>query len=238
MDPYYLQMRLPGQPNEGFLILQPFVPVATGTSEQTNLAAFMVAKSDAGEYGRLEAYTMPGGQAVKGPDQVNALINGTPEFSRQRSLLDQAGSRLVQGSLLLIPIEQSILYIRPLYVQATGDTRLPEFRFVAAAHGNRAAFADSLPAVLSQLFPDLGPPPPTTGGERPTTPAPGGGPVSTDVAGLLAQAGTAYNEAQAALKAGNLAEYQKAVDRMADLIRQAAAASGASTTTTTATTRP
>jgi len=234
MDPYYLQMRLPGQPNEGFLILQPFVPVATGNSEQTNLAAFMVAKSDAGEYGRLEAYTMPGGQAVKGPDQVNALINGTPEFSRQRSLLDQAGSRLVQGSLLLVPIDQSILYIRPLYVQATGDTRLPEFRFLAAAYGNRAVFADSLPAALSQLFPDLGPPPPTTGGQQPTTPTPpGGGPASTDVAGLLAQAGTAYNDAQTALKAGNLAEYQKAVDRMADLIRQAAAASGAGTTTTT-----
>jgi uncharacterized membrane protein (UPF0182 family) len=176
---------------------------------------------------------MPGGSAVKGPDQVNALINGTPEFSRQRSLLDQAGSRLVQGSLLLIPIEQSILYIRPLYVQATGDTRLPEFRFVAAAYGNKAVFADSLPGALSQLFPDLGPPPPTTGGQQPTTPAPGGGPPSTDVAVLLAQAGTAYNDAQTALKAGNLAEYQKAVDRMADLIRQAAAASGAATTTTT-----
>jgi uncharacterized membrane protein (UPF0182 family) len=177
---------------------------------------------------------MPGGQAVKGPDQVNALINGTPEFSRQRSLLDQAGSRLVQGSLLLVPIEQSILYIRPLYVQATGDTRLPEFRFVAATYGGKAAFADSLPAVLSQLFPDLGPPPPTSGGQQPGTPAPpGGGPVSTDVAGLLAQAGTAYNEAQTALKAGNLADYQKAVDRMAELIRQAAAASGAATTTTT-----
>jgi len=84
------------------------------------------------------------------------------------------------------------------------------------------------------LFPDLGPPPPTTGGQQPTTPTPpGGGPASTDVAGLLAQAGTAYNDAQTALKAGNLAEYQKAVDRMADLIRQAAAASGAGTTTTT-----
>ena len=235
MDPYYLQMRLPGQEKEGFLILQPFVPVATSGQEPTNLASFMVAKSDPEEYGRLEAYTMPGGSAVKGPDQVNALINGTPEYSRQRSLLEGKGSQLVQGSLLLIPIEQSLLYIRPLYVQATGDTQLPEFRFVAAAYGNRAVFAESLPAALSLLFPDLGPPPPTGGGGTPP-PADGGGgtPAPTDVPGLLAQADTAYNEAQTALKAGNLAEYQRAVDRMAELIRQAAAASGQATTTTTA----
>jgi uncharacterized protein len=232
MDPYYLQMRLPGQPQEGFLILQPFVPVATGNTELTNLASFLVAKSDPKEYGRLEAYTMPGGQAVKGPDQVNALINGTPEFSRERSLLDQSGSRLLQGSLLLVPIEQSILYIRPLYVQATGETRLPEFRFVAAAYGDKASFSTSLAGALSQLFPDLGPPP-TGGGTTTVPPVPGGQPIATDVAGLLAQAQTAYTDGQTALKAGNLADYQKAVDRMADLIRQATTITGAATTTTT-----
>ena len=234
MDPYYLQMRLPGQAEEGFLILQPFVPVATGRAEPTNLASFMVAKSDPDEYGRLEAYTMPGGQAVKGPEQVDSLINGTPEFSRQRSLLEGKGSQLVQGSLLLVPIEQSLLYIRPLYVQAAGPTQQPLFRFVAAVYGSTAVFAESLPAALFQLFPDLGPPPPTgTGDPAPPPDGGGGGPAPTDVAGLLAEAGTAYNDAQTALKAGNLADYQRAVDRMADLIRQAAAASGAATTTTT-----
>jgi uncharacterized membrane protein (UPF0182 family) len=232
MKPYYLQMRLPGQPNEGFLILQPFVPVATGNQEPTNLASFMVAKSDPGEYGRLEAYTMPGGQAVRGPDQVNALINGTPEFSTQRTLLDAKGSRLLQGSLLLVPIEQSLLYVRPLYVEAVGDTKLPEFRFLAAVYGNRAVLGESIPAVLSQLFPDLGPPPPRDGGGGPAPPDGGGGPVSTDVAGLLAQAETAYNDAQTALKNGDLAGYQKAVERVADLIRQARQASGATTATT------
>ena len=238
MDPYYLQMRLPGQDKEGFLILEPFVPVPSGNSEPTNLTAFMVAKSDPAEYGRLEAYTMPGGQAVKGPEQVDSLINSTPEFSRQRTLLDARGSQLVQGSLLLVPVEQSILYIRPLYVQAIGPTQLPEFRLVAAVYGNRAVISDSVAGALSQLFPDLGPPPPT--GTGTTTPPPGGGgpPPATDVAGILAQADTAYNDAQTALKAGNLADYQRAVDRMAELIRQAQSASGATTTSTTGTTRP
>jgi uncharacterized membrane protein (UPF0182 family) len=135
--------------------------------------------------------------------------------------------------MLLIPIEQSLIYVRPLYVQSTGPTKLPEFKFIAAAYGNRAVLADSVQGALTQLFPDLGPAPPPDGG---TTPPPdGGGGVPTgDVPGLLAQAETAYNEAQTALKNGDLAAYQKAVDRVADLIRQARSASGATTTTTTA----
>jgi uncharacterized membrane protein (UPF0182 family) len=234
MEPYYLLMRLPGQEKESFLILQPFVPVGAGDQELPNLSSFLVAKSDPGEYGRLEAYTMPSGQVVQGPDQINALINGTPEFSRQRTLLDARGSELIQGSMLLIPIEQSLLYVRPLYVQSTGPTKLPEFKFIAAAYGNRAVLADSVQGALAQLFPDLGPAPPPGG----TTPPPGGttppgGGTPTDVAGLLQQAETAYNDAQTALKAGDLAGYQKAVDRVADLIRQAKVAAGPATTTTT-----
>jgi hypothetical protein len=232
MKPYYLQMRLPGQAEEGFLILQPFVPVAAGRNELSNLASFMVAKSDPAEYGRLEAYTMPGGASVKGPEQIDSLLNSTPEYSTLRSLLSREGSQFLQGSLLLIPVEQSLLYIRPVYVQGTGGTKLPEFRRVAAVYANRAVISESLAGALSQLFPDLGPPPPTGTGDG--TPPPGGGPPpATDVAGLLTQADTAYNEAQTALKAGNLADYQRAVDRMAELIRQAQTAAGGSTTTTT-----
>ena len=238
MEPYYLQMRLPGQPNEGFLILQPFVPVATGDREPTNLASFLVAKSDPGEYGRLEAYTMPAGTAVEGPAQIDSLLNSTPEYSTLRSLLSREGSLFVQGSLLLIPIEQSILYVRPVYVQGAGDTKLPQFRRLAAVYGNRAVISDTLPGVLSQLFPDLGPAPPAGSGGGLAPPTGGGPPVATDVPGLLAQAETAYNDAQTALKAGNLADYQKAVDRLGELIRQATAISGAPTTTTTATTGP
>ena len=234
MKPYYLQMRLPGQPEEGFLILQPFVPVAAGRNELTNLASFMVAKSDPAEYGRLEAYTMPGGASVKGPEQIDSLLNSTPEYSTLRSLLSREGSQFLQGSLLLIPVEQSLLYVRPVYVQGTGGTKLPEFRRLAAVYGNRAVISDSLAGALSQLFPDLGPPPADRHRRRYGAATAGGGPPpATDVPGLLAQADTAYNDAQTALKAGNLAEYQKAVDRMAELIRQAQTASGAATTTTT-----
>ena len=229
MQPYYLQMRLPGQSAENFLLLQPFVPVATGGDELTNLVSFMVAKSDPGEYGKLEAYAMPAGQVVRGPDQVNAIINTTPEISKQLTLLTTAGSQIIQGSLLLIPTEESILYVRPLYIQGSGATRLPEFKYVVVVYGGRAVLGTSLPNALAQLFPGVsGETPP--GGAPPPGPGPGpppaGGEATADVAALLAEADRVNTEAQGALKNGDLAGYQKAVDRVAELIRQARAAAG------------
>ena len=229
MEPYYLLMKLPGETKESFLILEPFVPVGAGGSELSNLSAFMVAKSDPGSYGKLEAYSMPVGQVVRGPDQINAIINTTPDISSKLTLLNQSGSQIIQGNMVVIPVEQSLLYIRPLYIQGSGATRLPLFKFVVAVYGGRAVIGESLPDALSQLFPDLGPAPPPGGG--PTTPPPNGAPGG-DVAGLLAQAETAYNDAQAALKNGDLSGYQKAVDKMADLIRQSRVAAVPTTTTT------
>jgi uncharacterized membrane protein (UPF0182 family) len=234
MDPYYLLMRLPGQPKESFLIFQPFVPVGAGGSELSNLSSFMVAKSDPGDYGKLEAYAMPVGQVVRGPDQINAIINTTPDISSKLTLLNQQGSQIIQGNMLLIPVEQSLLYIRPLYIQGSGATKLPEFKFVVAVYAGRAVIGTSLPDALSQLFPYLGQPPQPAGGGGPP-PNGGGGPTpGGDVAGLLQQAETAYNDAQTALKSGDLSGYQKAVDKMADLIRQSRAVAAPATTTTTA----
>jgi uncharacterized protein len=245
MKPYYLQMRLPDQPKENFLILQPFVPVSSGgDAELTNLVSFMVAKSDPGQYGRLEAYSMPVGRVVLGPDQVNATISITPEISRQLTLLNTSGSQIIQGSLLLIPTENSILYVRPLYIQGSGPTRLPEFKFVVMVYGGKAVLGTSLNDALGQLFTGLPPQPPPGGkpaaqpGEA-TAPAPGPTPgAGSDVAALLDQANQAYDDAQAALKNGNLADYQRAVDRLADLIRQARAATGGAGAPTTTTTTP
>jgi uncharacterized membrane protein (UPF0182 family) len=243
MKPYYLLMRLPDQPKENFLILQPFVPVSNAGDELTNLVSFMVAKSDPGEYGKLEAYSMPVGRVVLGPDQVNATINITPEISRQLTLLNTSGSQIIQGSLLLIPAENSILYVRPLYIQGSGATRLPEFKFVVVVYGGRAVLGTSLDDALGQLFPGLEPEAPPEGPPAPPAdltapPEPGAGAAGVDVSGLLDQAEQAYNEAQTALKSGDLAGYQRAVDRLAELIRQARAATGGGAPTTTTTAPP
>jgi hypothetical protein len=226
MAPYYLQMQLPGQTKESFLILQPYVPVSRD-DRLTNLLSFMVAKSDPGEYGTLEAYTMPTGQQVFGPAQANAAIQNTPDISRELSLLDQRGSEVLQGSMLLIPVEDSILYVRPFYLQAEGGTQLPEFKFVVVVYGGRAVRGNTLQEALALHFPGLDPgaPPGGTQPPSPGQPPPPSPPGGEDVGTLLEQANQAYAEAQAALRAGDLAGYQRAIDRVGDLIKRAADAS-------------
>jgi uncharacterized membrane protein (UPF0182 family) len=220
MRPYYLNINLPGEPEPTFLILQPFVPVSAG-NKQTRLVSFMVARSDPGNYGKMTAFEMPQGESVLGPVQVDNRIKSTPEVSRQLTLLNQQGSTVIQGSLQLIPVGKSILYIRPFYVQAAGASSFPQFRFVVVAYGGQdPVLALTVEQGLAQLF-GQAPPPPLPGGETPTPPPSGG-----NVQDLLNQANQRYQQAQDALRQGNLAEYQRLINEVGDLIGQAQRAGG------------
>jgi len=236
MDPFYLLMRLPNERDESFLVLQPFTP-----SSKQILSAFMVAKSDPNDYGTLEAFVMPRDIAVNGPAQVDAKINQEPAISSQITLLGRAGSRIVNGNLLVIPVNQSLLYVRPLYVEAE-NTQLPELKRVIVVYKDQAVAAPTLREALGQIF---GAAPETQEAGTTTTPAPGvtppptAGPgVSATVQSLLDQALQAYRQAQAALKSGDLSGYQKAVDQMNNLIAQARSESASSPPSTTTTTAP
>jgi uncharacterized protein len=250
MDPYYLLMRLPDETSEDFLLLQPFVPRSRDDSVKV-LSAFMVAKSDPLNYGQLEAFVMPRSRQVDGPAIVNARINQQPEVSQQITLLNTAGSRVRLGNLLLIPIEQSLLYIRPLYVEAEG-TPVPQLKKVIVVYGDRVVIRDSLREAITSIFPGSSPAtleqqgtgvtaPPTT-----LAPPPGGGatppPQSlTNLNDLLIEATSRFNAAEEALKAGDLSGYQKATNEAKELVRRAsdAARTTAGTTpATTPTTRP
>ena len=250
MDPYYLLMRLPNETTEDFLLLQPFVPRSRDDSVKV-LSAFMVAKSDPGNYGQLEAYVMPRNRQVDGPAIVNARINQQPEVSQQITLLNTAGSKVRLGNLLLIPIEQSLLYIRPLYVEAEG-TPVPQLKKVIVVYGDRVVIRDSLREAMITLFP--GSTPATleqqgTGGTSPPAPAPpppGGGatplpPTFTSINDLLGEATARFTAAEEALKTGDLAAYQRATNEAKDLVRRATEAARNTTgspPTTTPTTRP
>ena len=152
MDPYYLLMRLPGEVQEDFLILQPFVPTSRDDSRK-NLSAFMVAKSDPEDYGRLEVFVMPRNSQVPGPALVDAQIKQDPVISREITLLGAAGSgsRVRLGSLLVIPVNQSLLFVRTLYVEAEG-TAQPQLKKVIVVFANRAVMKDSLREALVELF--------------------------------------------------------------------------------------
>jgi len=252
MDPYYLLMRLPDQADEDFVILQPFVPRSRDDSVK-NLSAFMVAKMDPDNYGQLSAYVMPRARTVDGPALVNSRINQDLDVSREITLLDTSGSKVRLGNLLVIPIEQSLLYIRPLYVEATG-TPLPQLKKVIVVFGNRVIMRDSLREAMTVMFPGSSP---STleqqgSGQQSVIPNPGSGqippgggsgpssPVVVGVADLLAQASARFQAADDALRTGDLAAYQKATNDGRDLVRKAteAARTTAPPVTPTSTTRP
>jgi uncharacterized protein len=232
--PYYLYIRLPGDKHESFLILRPFVPVSQD-NKQTRLVSFMVARADPGEYGKLSTFVMPQDQSVLGPVQADNQINSTAEISRQITLLGQQKSALLQGSLQVIPVGDSLIYVRPLYVQREGASGYPTFRFVVVLAPNKQpVLAATVNDGLNQIFGNS-PAAPTPGQ---TTPTPSTGSTVQD---LLNQASAAFNSAQAALKNGDLAEYQKDINEAGKLIdqaRQAAAATPTAPSTPTTPTTP
>ena len=136
INPVYVIGRLPGDQKEGFMILRSFVPVSDDDSKK-QLTAFMVAKSDPDQYGKLIVYEMPGDALPNGPGLVNSVIQQNQTVSRQISLLNQQGSKVSYGDLILVPINQTILYVRPLYVSSEGQTPVPELKQVIVVWGSR-----------------------------------------------------------------------------------------------------
>ncbi|HEX4979190.1 MAG TPA: UPF0182 family protein [Acidimicrobiales bacterium] len=240
MDPYYLLMRLPEEEQESFLLLQPFVPTSRD-DQRKELTAFMVAKSDPDNYGELEAFVMPRNNQPEGPALVDARINQEPEISEQITLLSRAGSEVLLGNLLIVPVQDSLLYIRPLYVQAE-RTKVPQFKKAIVVYGDQVVMRDTLKQALEVIF-----------GAAPETleeaPAGGGGaegePEEPDVApsvqALLDQAEAAFRAADEALRNGQLGtfetkyrEAQALVARAAEALDESTPDEPASTTSTTA----
>ena len=146
MAPYYIMMRLPGEPRAEFFLMLPMVP-----SQRENMIAWLAARCDPPDYGKLIVYEFPKDKLVYGPFQIEARINQNTEISQQISLWNQMGSRVIRGNLLVVPIENSILYVSPLYLRAESG-QLPELKRVIAAYGDRVVMEETLPAALAALF--------------------------------------------------------------------------------------
>jgi len=257
--PYYQLMQLPGRSGEPpsdaqFVLLRPFVPASEDDSIQSRrLSAFMVAGSDPENYGRLQVYVMPAGRLPDGPSQVAASIQQENNIAQELSLLDQAGSEVRQGNLLLLPIDDSIIWVRPIYVRAPGPTSVPELRKMVVTVGERSYMGDNLAEALELAFgeapeevPEEVPEPeettPPVDGQPPTTTttvpsttsstAPSTTvPSDASVADLLAEADRLFAEADAALDRGDLGAYQRAVDQARELVRRASGQLSAPSTT-------
>ncbi len=202
MAPYYTIMRLPQEKHEEFILMLPFTP-----GRKDNLSAWMVARSDGENYGELVVYRFPKQKLVYGPKQISARINQDSEISRQISLWDQRGSKVMLGNLLVIPIEEALIYVRPLYLRAESG-KIPELKRVIVAYENRIAMEETLEASISKIFQgELAQPDftsdaslsqPTTAAEK-TTPA-GGSDLVQKATDAYERAVNAQRQGEAELK--------------------------------------
>ena len=218
MNPYYMIMRLPGQTREEFVLIMPFTP-----NERSNMIGWLGAESDAPHYGKAVSFEFPANLNVYGPAQVEAAVNQDPTISAQRTLWGQHGSSVIFGNLIVVPIEDSLLYVQPLYLQAE-RTRLPQVQRVIVFYRSPSATPDlptgqqqnvvmapTLGGALAEIF----------GGAPPGTPAgppPSGGKTSAAAARLIARADAQYAAAQAALRAGDLQEFGRQITALGETL--------------------
>ena len=215
MEPYFMIMRLPGERKEEFVLLSGFNP-----SGRDNMIALMVARMDPPQYGGLIAYQFPKQKLVFGPRNIQARINQDPVISQQISLWNQQGSRVITGSLLAIPIDQSLIYVQPLYLAAAEQGALPELRRVVVAYGNQIAMEPTLEAALARIFGGHvrgDEPPGRPAAERPA--APGSAPITAITAGVQ-RAWEAWQRGQEALRKGDWATYGQEQKRIEEALRQ------------------
>jgi uncharacterized membrane protein (UPF0182 family) len=237
--PYYVIMRIPGESAEEFCLILPLTP-----ARRANTIAWVAARSDGANYGKLLAFRFPTDSLVFGPRQVESRIDQDTIISAQFSLWNQSGSNVIRGNLLMIPIGAGNLFVEPIYLQAT-TSQLPELKRVVVVNGNRIAMEPTLERSLQVIFggapptppgvePGTGSPPAATaspGAPTPTpiptaTPIPP--PVGTpgSVSELARQADAAYQRAQEALRNGDFATYGAEIQRVQQLIQQIVQQSG------------
>jgi uncharacterized membrane protein (UPF0182 family) len=219
MEPYYVIMRIPGEDEAEFVLIQPLVPEG-----RRNMIAWVAARMDPGHYGEKIAFQFPTGTTTHGPEQIEARIGQDDAISEQFTLWTNAGSSVVRGNLLVLPLgDDGLLYVEPIFLRAEGAP-FPEFVRVIMVDQERVAFAETVEEGLRQLLGEAEPPPPEEPeqpGESPSpSPSPGESPgeLPGDVEGLIVEAQRLYDEAQAALDDGDLGTYQQRIDQLAEVL--------------------
>lgn len=208
MEPYYIIMKLPGEAQEEFILLIPFTP-----ARRDNMIAWLAARSDPPNYGRLIAYTFPKAKLIFGPKQIDARIDQDAFISQQLTLWQQRGSNVIRGNLLVVPIEKSLIYVEPLFLAAEKGS-LPELKRVIVAYGNQVAMEEALEGALQRIF-----------GGRVTKEAvapsavEGAAPAVEGLKSLADRAWEYYTRAQTLLRQGDFAGYGEALKQLEGVLR-------------------
>ncbi len=208
MEPYYTIMKLPGEKVEEYILLLPFTP-----SKRDNLAAWLTARCDGENYGKILAYTFPRDRLVYGPKQIDARINQDSFISQQLSLWNQRGSEVIRGSLLVIPIEKSLLYVQPLFL-AADKAGLPELKRVIVAFGDQVVMEENLELALQRLF----------GGKKAAAAVAVAGPADSKASPstLAKEAMSIYEKATTLQRQGNWAGYGEELRRLEQVLKRMA----------------
>lgn len=212
ISPNYYIMKLPGETNAEFVNTIPYTP-----KNKKNMTGLLIARNDGENYGKLVLYKLPKDRNIYGPMQVEAQIDQNTEISKEFSLWNSSGSTYSRGNLFVIPIEQSLLYVEPVYLEATNSS-IPEVKRVIVAYGDKIAYEETLSEALDSLFGNNSTIKGTgngtdTGEQIPTTPE------QMSVADLINKANTEFELAQNAQKNGDWAGYGEHITALEKYLR-------------------
>jgi len=210
MDPFYVLMELPQEEGEDFMLMVPFTP-----RTKANMIGWMAAKSDPGSYGERVVYTFPKQRLVLGPEQVSARVNQDPVISQELTLWSQRGSGVVLGNMLVLPVNDSIVYVQPLYLQSE-QTAMPQLTRVIVAYGDKVAMEPDLATALLSVFGAV------------AEESSDDGKVAD-----VAQAKELYDAAMEAQRTGDWAAYGRYIQELGDLIQELVGSSTGETETVT-----
>jgi uncharacterized membrane protein (UPF0182 family) len=216
MSPYYAVMRLPEVgTKEEFILMVPFTP-----ARKNNMIAWMAARCDGTDYGKVLVFTFPKEKLIYGPEQIQSRVNQNPAISQQLTLWDQGGSRVVRGTLLVIPVQNAVLYVEPLYLAAEGSSSLPELKRVIVAYSDQVVMEPSLGDALNAIFKGGG----NAGGEVAATgAAPAPTPAKTvpaSIENLIQQANQHFDRAQQDLRQGDWNGYGQEIQQLGQTLKQ------------------
>ncbi|MEW6172184.1 MAG: UPF0182 family protein [Bacillota bacterium] len=203
VEPYYIISRLPGENRPEFMLIMPFTP-----QNKTNMIAWLAARCDGKNYGRLLVYEFPKQELVFGPMQIEARIDQDAQISQQLTLWNQRGSSVIRGNLLTIPVKNALLYVEPLYLQAE-QSKLPELRRVIVVHGDRIVMEPTLEAALEKIF----------SGRKEAQPQPNEQDEERTIAELIREANQFYQKAEEALKKGDWTGYGSNLERLKKVLQ-------------------
>ncbi len=199
MQPYYIITRLEEDEKEEFILMMPFIPKG-----KENLIAWMAARSDFPNYGKLTVFQFSKQVLTYGPMQIEARIDQDTEISQKITLWSQAGSSVIRGNTLVIPIENSILYIEPLYLEATEKGTLPQLKRVIVAYGDKLSFKETLQEAIEEIFGGVTPVTPITEEKLPED--------------ILNQIANLYTHAQNSLRTGDLTTYAQYIEQIGQIL--------------------